>query len=118
METQLKTVDSLVVSLKTLFAEKFDVDFYQREYVWQRKNIEDLVNDFSSEFLKCWSPEHEFKDTAKYDPYYMGEIVLSVKGDDRNSIIDGQQRISVFILILKAIEKKISKEFKICNFTP
>ena len=44
METQLKTVDSLVVPLKTLFAEKFDVDFYQREYVWQRKNIEDLVS--------------------------------------------------------------------------
>ena len=106
METQLKTVDSLVVSLKTLFAEKFDVDFYQREYVWQRKNIEDLVNDLSSEFLKCWRPEHEFKDTAKYDPYYMGEIVLSVKGDDRNSIIDGQQRITSLTLLLIFLLRK------------
>lgn len=106
METQLKTVDSLVVSLKALFAEKFDVDFYQREYVWQRKNIEDLVNDLSSEFLKCWSPEHDFKDTAKYDPYYMGEIVLSVKGDDRNSIIDGQQRITSLTLLLIFLLRK------------
>ena len=106
METQLKTVDSLVVPLKTLFAEKFDVDFYQREYVWQRKNIEDLVNDLSSEFLKCWRPEHSFKDTAKYDPYYMGEIVLSVKGDDRNSIIDGQQRITSLTLLLIFLLRK------------
>lgn len=100
METQLKTVESQVVPLKTLFSEKFDVDFYQREYVWQRKNIEDLVNDLSTEFLKNWRPEHDFKEVAKYDPYYMGEIVLSIKGDDRNSIIDGQQRITSLTLLL------------------
>lgn len=100
METQLKTVESQVVPLKTLFSEKFDVDFYQREYVWQRKNIEDLINDLSAEFLKNWRSEHTYKDVSKYDPYYMGEIVLSVKGDDRNSIIDGQQRITSLTLLL------------------
>jgi uncharacterized protein with ParB-like and HNH nuclease domain len=35
-----KTVDSKVFPLKTLFADKYDVDFYQREYVWQTKQIE------------------------------------------------------------------------------
>ena len=32
-----KIVDSKVYSLKELFSSKFDVDFYQREYVWNRK---------------------------------------------------------------------------------
>ena len=37
-----KIVDSKVYSLKELFSDKFDVDFYQREYVWQKKQMEDL----------------------------------------------------------------------------
>ena len=55
---QLKTVDSKCFSLKQLFSEKFTVDFYQREYVWEKKQLEDLINDLSSAFLKCWKPDH------------------------------------------------------------
>lgn len=51
-----KIVESQVYSLETLFQDKFDVDFYQREYVWQRKQVEDLVMDLSTEFLKNWNP--------------------------------------------------------------
>ena len=36
-------VESKAFSLKALFADKFTVDFYQREYVWTRKQIEDLI---------------------------------------------------------------------------
>ncbi|WP_204966783.1 DUF262 domain-containing protein [Megamonas hypermegale] len=45
-----KIVDSKVYSLKELFSDKFEVDFYQREYVWQRKQMEDLIMDLSLEF--------------------------------------------------------------------
>ena len=75
-----KIVDSKVNSLRVLFTDKFEVDFYQREYVWQRKQMEDLIMDLSLEFLKNWKPEDRLSDVRKYDPYYMGEIVLSVKG--------------------------------------
>ncbi|MEQ7137444.1 DUF262 domain-containing protein [Enterococcus casseliflavus] len=95
-----KEVNSLVVPLKTLFSEKFDVDFYQREYVWQRKQLEDLVNDLSNEFLRQWDVKDNIEKVRTYDPYFMGEIVLSSKQDDRNSIIDGQQRITTFTLFL------------------
>lgn len=47
-----KIVDSKVNSLRVLFTDKFEVDFYQREYVWQRKQMEDLIMDLSLEFLK------------------------------------------------------------------
>ncbi|WP_204220799.1 DUF262 domain-containing protein [Megamonas hypermegale] len=47
-----KIVNSKVYSLKELFSDKFEVDFYQREYVWQRKQMEDLIMDLSLEFLK------------------------------------------------------------------
>lgn len=74
-----KIVDSKVYSLKELFSDKFDVDFYQREYVWQKKQMEDLIMDLSLEFLKNWKIEDRLSDVRNYDPYYMGEIVLSIK---------------------------------------
>ena len=97
---QSKTVDSKVFPLKLLFAEKFTVDFYQREYVWEKKQLEDLINDLSNAYLKCWDPEHTTQDVRGYDPYFMGEVVLSTKTNERSAIIDGQQRITTFTLLL------------------
>lgn len=95
-----KTVESKVVSLKQLFSEKFTVDFYQREYVWETKHIEDLISDLSNAYLKCYSPVHTLEDVRSYDPYFMGEVVLSTKMNERSAIIDGQQRITTFTLLL------------------
>jgi Uncharacterized conserved protein len=95
-----KEVNSLVLPLKTLFADKFDVDFYQREYVWQKKQLEDLINDLSMEFLRNWRKGDSPEQVRSYDPYYMGEVVLSTKNESRNAIIDGQQRITTFTLLM------------------
>ena len=35
-------VKSDVYPIEVLFLEKYDVDFYQREYVWEKKQIEDM----------------------------------------------------------------------------
>lgn len=98
----MKIVDSKVFALKEIFLDKYDVDFYQREYVWQTKQIEDLLSDLSNEFLKNWKPGDQLKSVNSYDPYFMGEIVLSDTGEDnkRKAIIDGQQRITTLTLIL------------------
>jgi len=102
-----KIVDSKVYSLKELFSSKFDVDFYQREYVWNRKQIEDLILDLTSEFMKNWKQGDPLSKVSGYDPYYMGEIVLSIK-DEHNSIIDGQQRITTLTLLLIYLLQKYS----------
>lgn len=93
-------VDSKVFSLKGLFADKFTVDFYQREYVWERKQIEDLIMDLSTEFLKNWEEGHTTQSVSSYDPYFMGEIVLSIKNGEKSAVIDGQQRITTLTLLL------------------
>ena len=95
-----KIVDSKAYPLKELFSDKFDVDFYQREYVWQKKQLDDLINDLTTEFLKNWSINDTLDKIRDYDPYFMGEIVLSLKEGKRSSIIDGQQRITTFTLLL------------------
>lgn len=101
-----KIVDSKAYPLKELFLDKFDVDFYQREYVWQKKQIEDLINDLSTEFLKNWTKGDLIEKVRNYDPYFMGEIILSTREGQRSTIIDGQQRITTFTLILIYMLKK------------
>lgn len=88
--------------LNEIFSLKYSVGFYQREYVWQRKQLEDLIMDLSSEFLNDnWKPEHDTGAAASYRPYFMGEIVLAEKnGGKLYDIIDGQQRITTITLIL------------------
>lgn len=100
MTEAIKTVESHVYSLGELFSQKYTVDFYQREYTWQRSHVEDLINDLSTEFLKNWKSGDTYEAVQTYDPYYMGEIVISVKSGKPNAVIDGQQRITTLTLLL------------------
>ena len=93
-------VNSEAHPLKDIFSDKFDVDFYQRQYVWESKQLEDLISDLSNEFLKNWRKGDGIESVRNYDPYFMGEIVLSLQNGSRSSVIDGQQRITTFTLLL------------------
>ena len=93
-------VQSEACPLKTLFAEKFDLDFFQREYVWQSKDIEELVRDLSNAFFENYQDGDALTKVSGYNPYYMGEVVLSQKSGKPSSIIDGQQRITTLTLFL------------------
>ena len=46
-----KKVESHVWPLVTILRQKYKVDFYQREYVWEEKQMQDLIEDLSEEFL-------------------------------------------------------------------
>ena len=96
-------VDSKAFPLNQILNDTYEVDFYQREYVWQKEQIEDLINDLSNEFLKNWNDSDKGKSyevCMGYDPYFMGEIIISTTKNKRNAIIDGQQRITSFSLLL------------------
>ncbi len=99
-------VKSEVHPIKMLFLEKFDFGFYQREYVWEKKQIEDLVEDLTIEFLKNWTEGDALPKVSEYSPYYMGEIVLSEKGGTRSAIIDGQQRINTVTLLMIYLQRR------------
>lgn len=100
MEQQAKIIDASDKSVRQVLDKvKYIVDFFQREYRWQRKHIEQLIDDLTSKFFANYDPSHERKDVQNYERYYLGPIVLSVKKDGR-SIIDGQQRLSSITLLL------------------
>lgn len=78
---------------------KYIVDFFQREYRWERKQIEQLIDDLTTKFLANYEESHERKEVKNYDRYYLGPIVLSDKKEGL-SIIDGQQRLTSITLLL------------------
>lgn len=79
--------------------EKFSIDDYQREYKWEKKQIDELINDLTSKFFADYKPEHETKDVSGYDNYFLGSIIVSRRGGV-NFLIDGQQRTTSLTLLL------------------
>ena len=109
MENSNVFVKSDVYPIEVLFLEKYDVDFYQREYVWEKKQIEDMVEDLTIEFLKNWREGDALNKVKEYSPYFMGEIVLSENGGARSAIIDGQQRITTVTLLLIYLKRRFGE---------
>lgn len=78
---------------------KYSIDYYQREYKWRAKQISELVDDLSGEFLQDYDPAHGRKQVAGYAHYFLGSIIISRK-DGSNYIVDGQQRLTSLTLLL------------------
>ncbi|WQU45674.1 DUF262 domain-containing protein [Helicobacter pylori] len=84
----------------------FSIPVYQRNYTWEEKNCEKLLQDIISI-------------SQNKKTHFMGSITYILHHiDDEKSlrqlqefvIIDGQQRITTLMLLLKAIETKIPNE--------
>ena len=82
-----------------LINKKYTIHYYQREYRWGKKQIEELLEDLTEEFLERYDENHSRDMVEKYGHYYLGSIVLS-SGDNQNAIIDGQQRLTSLTLLL------------------
>lgn len=78
---------------------KYGIDYYQREYKWQTKQIVELVSDLTTAFFEEYQPQHERKDVASYGHYFLGSIVIS-QSEEKKQIVDGQQRLTSLTLLL------------------
>jgi len=96
---------------EVLDGQKYTVDFFQREYKWGEKHIEQLVFDLTSSFLNHYDSSHQRKRVTDYNTYYLGPFVISKK-DGQRSIIDGQQRLTSLTLLLIYLNH-LQKEFGI-----
>lgn len=80
--------------------QKYEVDYFQREYRWENLHVEQLISDLTSAFLYEYKEgdrrEHE---GGAYNNYYLGPLVFIQRNSGR-SIIDGQQRLTSLILFL------------------
>ena len=88
-------------TLETILTRgKFEVDYYQREYRWGRKQIEQMLMDFYDTFRQYYDPVNHGapSEVQKYGYYYMGSIICT--NDNTRQVIDGQQRLTSLTLLL------------------
>lgn len=83
-----------------LSGQRYKIDVFQREYRWQRVHIEALISDLSLSFLKSYQNGDSIERSNSYDCYYMGPIVVCQDGKGDLSIVDGQQRLTSFTLLM------------------
>ena len=101
----MRKIEGHEKSLKELLQNtKYSIHYYQREYAWQRKQVQELVDDLTDEFLTYYDPSHERSDVTNYGVYFMGSVVLAGR---ENAIIDGQQRLSSLTLLLIYVRRRL-----------
>jgi len=82
---------------------KFVIPDYQREYSWDMKDCEKLWQDIEY-YIK------NFKSNDS-DPYFFGTIIVDCSNENKKEIalIDGQQRTTTFLLLLKALLLRLNE---------
>ncbi len=107
-----ESIEGKAYKLKDILATEFDayyqIPIYQRPYQWTKENCEKLLDDLLSSY-ECY----------KESDYFCGSLVLIAIDTDSETnattydIVDGQQRLSTFILLAKVLvtlyDKVLSK---------
>jgi uncharacterized protein with ParB-like and HNH nuclease domain len=82
-----------------LQTQSFSIDEYQREYKWEKENIDELLSDLQGKFYSHYRPGDETVAVSGYGEYFLGSIIVS-KRNGKNYLIDGQQRVTSLTLLL------------------
>ncbi len=91
--------------LATEFKAYYQIPTYQRPYQWTEENCEKLLDDLLSSY-ECY----------KESDYFCGSLVLIAISKDSETnattydIVDGQQRLSTFILLAKVLATLYDKD--------
>lgn len=94
IEPQLKLISEY---LRLDKSANFVIPEYQRGYSWTIGHCD-----------KLWQDIDAFIETGGSDPYFFGTIIVDCSEDNKFSLIDGQQRTTTFILLLKALLLRIN----------
>jgi hypothetical protein len=96
----MREIQAQAKSIKELLKDShYAIDYYQREYKWEQKQIFELVDDLVGAFLEDYDEKHQQKDVQHYSRYFLGSIILS-RRDEQIFVVDGQQRLSSLTLLL------------------
>ena len=99
-EAQAKTIDGRARTVRELLDKvKYAIDFYQREYAWQERQVRELIDDLTGKFLDSYDSGHSRHEVEGYGHYFLGSIVISHKRGQR-FVVDGQQRLTTLTLLL------------------
>lgn len=88
----------------------YSIPLYQRDYSWKKENISEFINDI-----------FEAYNDNKKSNYFFGSIITVSEDKEpfKFSLIDGQQRLTTFILFIKILNDDFNENYfsKISNFS-
>ncbi|WQW54346.1 DUF262 domain-containing protein [Helicobacter pylori] len=102
----MKAIQSTINDFFALTDTIFSIPVYQRNYTWEEENCEKLLQDIVS---ISQNKKTHFMGSITYILHYIDDE-KSLRKLQEFVIIDGQQRITTIMLLLKAIETKIPNE--------
>jgi hypothetical protein len=95
IEPNLKLISEY---LRLKKAENFVIPEYQRGYSWDITQCD-----------KLWQDIESFISSNASDPYFFGTIIIDCSHTNSFSLIDGQQRTTTFLLLLKALLLRLNE---------
>ncbi len=109
-----ESIEGKTYQLKDILATElsayYQIPTYQRPYQWTEENCEKLLDDLLSSY-ECYK-EGDYKE----GDYFCGSLVLIAISKDSETnattydIVDGQQRLSTFILLAKVLATLYGKD--------
>ena len=89
------------LSIRDLFYDTdkiYQIPIYQRNYAWEKDEIDTLVRDVYDAFKN--NDESKNNDGNNY---YIGTLVTYYRNDGLYEVIDGQQRLTTIRLLLESL---------------
>lgn len=87
-------------TIERIFQDEYLIPDYQRPYSWREDECQQLVDDVVA-FQESSGDDSEAR-------YFLGAIIITHTETERNRwiVIDGQQRLTTLLLLIKALEKQ------------
>jgi hypothetical protein len=105
----LKTVDDLRVDSKSNTPLKFWIPAYQRGYRWLSLQVTQLLDDIREFTLRRNPQPDEF--------YCLQPLVVKARSNGEFEVVDGQQRLTTLLLILRHFNERLTERYRQTLFT-
>lgn len=89
------------------------IPIYQRPYSWSENEINKLISDI---FISYWGNDGN-NDSKVEEPMFIGTMQLSAKKGKEQEVIDGQQRMTTLLLMIKFLKETYPDNQELKNIT-
>ena len=92
-----KNINAEIKKVENILSDNLSIPNYQRPYRWTERNVLQLLEDVK----QSWK--------AGKNSYRIGSVILNNEDNGTLNIVDGQQRITTILLILKTLGSEVGK---------
>lgn len=100
----MSDVTAAVKTVRALLRQNYSLGAYQRDFVWEEREVEALLKDLVGAFRPRVG-------TADEKGYFLGPMMTTLI-EGRATLIDGQQRLTTLLILLVTIRRRLTDSRK------